>query len=241
MEKANYQPLVIKDLSRVFNGRTALSNVSFELNEGEFLAILGRNGAGKSTLINILADILQPSSGSIELFEKSVSDIEAKKLRGVVFQEHKLEGLFTGKEILVIHGLYYGLSKKQSEDEAEKILSFMELLEYANKRITTYSVGMKRRLEVGRALLHKPRLLLLDEPTSDLDIEIREKIWALLRKMKNEFKLSILLSTHDLTEAKELADRVIVLENGNIVKEVKKQNISKNEAFFRGLLGEGTA
>jgi len=219
--------LQVHGLVKQYPEKRAVDSISFKLKMGEFLVLLGENGSGKSTLINILAGVDLNYSGNAKVFGVLPSNLHAKKKRGVVFQEHKLDSYLSGKEHLLAHGFFYKMPKKEIEEASAKLLKFVHLEDYADKPIKTYSAGMIRRLEIARALLHNPTILLLDEPTSDLDSGIKKKIWQYLKELKKDLNLSVLLATHDLKEAAELSDRIIVLENGKKKLELSKKQINE--------------
>ena len=227
--------LKAEGLCRQFGDKKAVDNVSFSLKEGEFLVLLGKNGSGKTTALNIFAGVDKPTSGQAEIMGVKPFNQSAKKIRGVVFQEHVLEGFYTGRETLLIHGILYGVEKKELEKQAHELLGFMEINDYADKLVKTYSLGMRRRLDISRALIHKPKLLLLDEPTINLDPSIKLKIWDYIAELKRKFNLSVLLVTQDIDEAVKMADRVIVFKDGKILPVLSKKEI--NKAGLEKLLG----
>lgn len=219
----------VENLSKTYENVKALDNVSLQLPKGACLAVIGENGSGKSTLINIIASIVKPSNGSAKIFNKSCFSVDAKKERGIVFQEHKTSLFLTGEETLTIQGMLYGLSKKESKKKASELMQFVGLEEHAKDAVQTYSAGMKRRLEIAKGLVHNPKILLLDEPTGDLDVGIRQKIWKHINDLRKNYNLTVLLSTHDMNEALELADEILVLKNGKVILIEEKKVIGKTK------------
>lgn len=219
-------PIEVKNLTKDFSEKVVLENIFFKLKAGECLAIVGENGSGKSTLINIISDIIKASSGEIKIFGMPHNLLEAKRLRGIVFQENRFEGVFSGREILTFQGMLYGLSREERKKNIKKFLALVELTKAADKQVNTYSAGMKKRLELAKALIAKPKLLLLDEPTSNLDVKIKRKIWNYINEAKQKLSLSILLATHDLKEALELSDRIILLDK-KILLELNTKELTK--------------
>lgn len=219
--------IALKNLTKDYNGKKALDSVSFELSEEESIAILGENGSGKSTLLNIVAGILEQSTGSVRVYGKSPTDREVKQLRSVVFQEQLMDADLTGKEILIVHGMLYGMGRKERGEKAEELLKFMDLDGYQDKLIKTYSVGMKRRLILARALMHMPKILLLDEPTSGLDPSIKKKVWDYLSKFRKKFQLTLLLITQDMEEAITLGDKIMIMKDGKSMLLTEKENIDE--------------
>lgn len=202
----------VKNLTKDYEGKRVLDGLSFRLKEGECLAIVGENGSGKSTLINSLADILKPSGGEMLFFGKKYNLPESKRLRGIVFQENRFDGLFSGKEVLEFQGMFYGLGRQKIEENSRVLLRLVDLVDASKKQVLTYSAGMKKRLEIAKALMGEPKILLLDEPTSELDANIKQKIRDYIKQAKDRFRLTVLLATHDLMEALKISNRIIVLD-----------------------------
>ena len=227
--------LTVRNLTKKYGNVEAVSDISFTVRPHEIFALIGPNGSGKTTALNIFAGVDKPTSGQAEIMGVKPFNQSAKKIRGVVFQEHVLEGFYTGRETLLIHGILYGVEKKELEKQAHELLGFMEINDYADKLVKTYSLGMRRRLDISRALIHKPKLLLLDEPTINLDPSIKLKIWDYIAELKRKFNLSVLLVTQDIDEAVKMADRVIVFKDGKILSVLSKKEI--NKAGLEKLLG----
>ncbi|WP_022853345.1 ABC transporter ATP-binding protein [Thermodesulfatator atlanticus] len=208
----------VENLVKRYGAINALKGVSFEINEGELFALLGPNGAGKTTTIRILCGLTRPTAGQAFFFDISVFDnpVRAKKMAGLVPQAVNLDLELTVNENLLIHGLLYGLSRKEIRKRSRKLLEFAELLERAGSKVRTLSGGMRRRLLIIRALLHEPRILFLDEPTVGLDPHIRRKLWGLIKRIQQE-GTTILLTTHYIEEAEFLAERVAFIDGGRLV------------------------
>ncbi len=208
-------PIEIKNLVKKYGQVTAVNNVSFEMNPGEILGLLGPNGAGKTSIISTMVTLEKPTSGTIRIFGHNVEDEPriTKSLTGFVPQELMHHGYFDVIEILQFHSGYFG--RIHNNDHIEYLLKRLGLWEHRNKKVKQLSGGMKRRLLIAKALVHEPSLLLLDEPTAGVDIELRESLWEFVLELKAK-GLSILLTTHYLEEAEELCDRVGILQKGEL-------------------------
>jgi ABC-2 type transport system ATP-binding protein len=199
----------------------AVDGVDLNIETNTVYALLGPNGAGKTTTILILTTLLQPTSGSASIVGFDVVH-KARDVRGrigVTFQEMILDVELTGRQVLDYHGRFYGMKKAQRKAKITELLALVELEEAANRRISTYSGGMKRRLELARGLMTEPEVLFLDEPTLGLDPQNRANIWDYLRNLKEQRGLTLLLTTHYMDEAEHLADRVGIIDRGRIVVE----------------------
>ena len=209
----------IKDVSKVYDtGTQALKSVSLTISEGDFFALLGPNGAGKTTLIGILTGLTNKTSGTIEVFGVSIDTHPelAKTYIGLVPQEFNFNIFEKVIDIIITQAGYYGIGRKQALRDAEAILQEVGLWEKRNEKAMALSGGMKRRLMIARALIHHPRLLILDEPTAGVDVELRRSMWEFLKKM-NENGTTIILTTHYLEEAEQLCRNVAIINKGNIV------------------------
>ena len=210
----------MKNIVKEFDGIKAVNGISLEIEYGEIFALLGPNGAGKTTTINILATLLQPTKG-IALVNGYDVIKEAAKVRqsiGIVFQDPSLDDRLTAKENLDIHGRLYHMGKEERQRRIKEVLEMVELEDRANSIVKTFSGGMRRRLEIARGLMHKPRILFLDEPTLGLDPQTRRHIWEYIEKLREE-GVTVLLTTHYMEEADYLADRVAIIDKGRIVAE----------------------
>lgn len=194
----------------------ALKGIDLEVAAGEFFAILGPNGAGKSTLINSIAQTITKTSGTIEIFGTSIDDDpQGTKMQiGIMPQEIALDTFFTVEELLSIHSGYYGIA--DNSDYIEYLLKKVSLWGQRKKKVGTLSGGMKRRLMVAKALVHKPKLLILDEPTAGVDVELRHELWEFVKEL-NTSGMTIILTTHYLEEAQQLAKRVAIIDCGKVI------------------------
>jgi ABC-2 type transport system ATP-binding protein len=208
-------PLEISNLTKNYGLVEAVKNVSFALNSGEVFGLLGPNGAGKTSIISCIVTLEKPTKGVVRVggFDVQKSPREAKANVGFVPQEIINHGYFDVLEILHFQSGYFGLRK--NDERINYILNELRLYEHRNKKVKQLSGGMKRRLLIAKALVHSPRLLLLDEPTAGVDIELREQLWQFVRKLKAE-GVTILLTTHYLEEAEQLCDRVGLIDKGEI-------------------------
>ena len=213
--------LQIADLAKRYpTGVEALRGVSLEIAPGQMFGLLGPNGAGKSTLIHCTTGLAQPSSGSIEVFGHSAIDdyTQARQAVGLAPQEINLDHFLTTEETLDFHGGYFGMNKRERRERTEELLETFSLTAKADARTRTLSGGMKRRLILARAVMHRPRLLILDEPTAGVDVELRLELWHYVQKINQE-GTTILLTTHYLEEAEQLCDRIAFIADGQIVAE----------------------
>lgn len=211
--------LSIQKLQKIYkNGFHALKGIDLNVAEGDFFALLGPNGAGKTTLIGILSSLVTKTSGKITVFGKNVdAELQAvKSYIGLVPQEFNFSVFDKVLEIVVTQAGYYGIPKKIAHERAEKYLTQLSLWEQRNDTPRMLSGGMKRRLMIARALMHHPRLLILDEPSAGVDIEIRRSMWELLREI-NAQGTTIILTTHYLEEAENLCRHIAIIDHGNII------------------------
>ncbi len=213
--------LHIEDLAKRYpNGVEALRGVSLEIQPGEFYGLLGPNGAGKSTLIHCATGLAQPSGGAIRIFgHDATGDYgKAREAVGLAPQELNLDWFLTVEETLDFHGGYFGMPGKERRERSKELLEIFSLVEKRDERTRTLSGGMKRRLILARALMHRPRLLILDEPTAGVDIELRLELWHYVQRINGE-GTTILLTTHYLEEAEQLCDKIAFIAEGQIVGE----------------------
>jgi len=214
------QALSIKNLSKIYpNGKKALNDISFDVEEGDFFALLGPNGAGKSTTIGIVSSLVNKTSGNIKIFDYDLSHdpVNAKSLIGLVPQEFNFNIFEKVSDVLVTQAGYYGIPKHIAHPRVEKFLNDLGLWEQRNNRIRFLSGGMKRRLLIARALIHSPKLLILDEPTAGVDIELRRLLWDFLVKL-NQSGVTIILTTHYLEEAEQLCRNIGIIHQGNLIE-----------------------
>jgi ABC-2 type transport system ATP-binding protein len=212
--------IAVKDLVEVYaDGTKAVDNISFSVEDGEFFGFLGPNGAGKSTTIKILTTLLKKTSGDVTVAGFDV-DKDAKKIRkviGVQSQETTVDGDLTGRENLLLQGHFQQMSGENLKNRVDELLRLVELESAANKRARNYSGGMKKRLDLATALIHEPKLLFLDEPTTGLDPQSRTTIWAYLQRLNKEEGKTIFLTTQYLEEADKLCKRLAIIDFGKIV------------------------
>jgi ABC-2 type transport system ATP-binding protein len=209
----------VESLTKTFKDVTAVDGVSFSVPEGELFGLLGPNGAGKTTTINILSTLLRPTSGRAEVagHDVTASRDEVRKAIGVVFQEPALDGKLTGRENLEFHAMMYGLGKEERRRRIEEVLGLVELTDRAATLVEKYSGGMKRRLEISRGLIHRPRVLFLDEPTLGLDAQTRRHIWEYIQRLSRDHGVTIVLTTHYMEEADILCQRIAIMDHGRFV------------------------
>lgn len=211
------KPLVIKNLVKSYGSVEALKGISFEIAEGEVFGLLGPNGAGKTTTIANIVTLEKPTSGSISVFGYDVQkkSQHAKKLIGYVPQELIHHGYFTVEQILRFYSSFFGITG--IDRHIEYLLTRLDLWNHRKKLVNQLSGGMKRRLLIAKALIHSPRLILLDEPTAGVDVELRQTLWDFIRELREQ-GTSILLTTHYLEEAEMLCDRIGILRHGTLEK-----------------------
>ena len=209
----------IENLTKRFGERIAVAGIDLEIKSGEIFGLLGPNGAGKTTTVTILTLLSKKKSGSVKIcgYDIEKDSERIKELIGVVPQHMSLDQDLTGRENLVLQARLHHLKNKAAmEQRINEILEFVELTDRADDKSRRYSGGMKRRLMIGMALLHKPKMLFLDEPTVGLDPQVRRKMWDLIRKM-NEAGMTVLLTTHYIEEADQLCRRVAIMNRGRII------------------------
>ena len=211
--------LKITQLTKTYpNGFAALKGIDLTVPQGGFFALLGPNGAGKSTTIGIISSLFKPSSGSVEIFGVDLlkQPAKAKQFLGVVPQEFNFMQFEKVEDILIAQAGYFGIPPKQSRPRAEKLLKALGLWEKRDNKARMLSGGMKRRLMIARALMHRPKLLILDEPTAGVDIELRRSMWDFMQQINTEEGTTIILTTHYLEEAEQLCKNIAILDQGEI-------------------------
>ena len=222
-------PLVdVKNLVRRFHDFTAVNNISFRVNHHEIFGLLGPNGAGKSTTIKMICTLLQPNAGTITVAGHDVLQ-ESDAVRsaiGIVFQDTSLDSGLSAQENLEFHCMMYHIPRAERAGRIQALLDMMELTEFKDRLVKTYSGGMRRRLEIARGLLHEPRLLILDEPTVGLDPQTRSYIWQYVRNLRAQHDTSIFMTTHYMDEA-EYCDRIAILDHGEIIALDTPQNLKR--------------
>ena len=232
----------VQNLSKKFGDLTAVDNISFEVNKGEIFAFLGPNGAGKTTTIKMLTTLLHPTSGVVELdgLDPTVARDEVRKRFGVVFQDPSLDQDLTAWENMEIHGVLYGVARKERRERATDLLRLFELWDRKDALVKTFSGGMRRRLEIARGLLHTPRVLFLDEPTLGLDPQSRNQMWTHVKSLNETDQVTVFLTTHYMDEADRVAQRIAIIDHGRIVaigssRELKEQTETESleDAFLK--------
>ena len=219
--------LDIQQLRKTYQGGVeALKGIDLAVEEGDFYALLGPNGAGKSTTIGIISSLVNKSAGSVKVFGYDIDTQleQAKAQIGLVPQEFNFSQFEKVEQIVVQQAGFYGVPRKVAEERAEKYLTQLDLWEKRDKQARTLSGGMKRRLMIARALMHEPRLLILDEPTAGVDIEIRRSMWQFLQQLNAE-GITIILTTHYLEEAEMLCRNIGIIDKGRIVENTSMRNL----------------
>jgi ABC-2 type transport system ATP-binding protein len=214
-------PIVqVENLTKEFGSLKAVKGVSFEIQEGEIFGFLGPNGAGKSTTINMLTTLLKSTSGNASIcgYDIHKHPSEVRRSVGVVPQEYTADEDLTGLDNILLCADLYGIPRSNSKPHAEELLALVELSDAAKRKVSTYSGGMRRRLELACGLINYPRLLFLDEPTLGLDVQTRSAVWKYIRMLKVEYHMTLFLTTHYLEEADSLCDRIAIIDHGQIVK-----------------------
>ncbi len=211
--------IAIEKLVKKYGNFTAVDGISFEVKEGETFGLLGPNGAGKTTTIKMLTTLLPPSHGSARVagFDVVKEQNDVRKNIGIVFQDPSLDEDLTGLENLQFHAILYKIPKEKRDRKIAEVLKLVELEDKADTLVRNYSGGMKRRLEIGRGLIHEPRVLFLDEPTVGLDPQTRRHIWDYIKKLATAGNITLILTTHYIEEADYLCDRVAFVDHGRIV------------------------
>lgn len=219
--------LEIRHLCKTFGSKIALNGVSLSLEQGEIFALLGPNGAGKSTLISLVAGFSKKTDGEIVVFGENLeTDPQSAKMQmGIMPQEIALDSFFTAREVLENHGALYGM--RNQKEHVDFLLHKFGLWDQRNEESFRLSGGMKRRLMVAKALVHKPKILILDEPTAGVDVELRQNLWDFVRELHAE-GVTILLTTHYLEEAEALADRIAIINHGKIIATDTTKNLLAN-------------
>ncbi len=219
--------LSITGLSKTYeDGTAALAGLDLEVPAGEFFGLLGPNGAGKTTLINAVCNLIRTSSGEIRVFGHEHTTLEARRLVGVAEQDPNLDRFLAVRESLIYHGGYFGMPRREATARADEMIDAFDLRAKAGALTTKLSGGMKRRLTLARALLHRPRLVILDEPTAGVDIELRHDLWRYIRRLHQE-GTTIVLTTHYLEEAESLCEDIALIARGAIVARDSADNLMR--------------
>ena len=207
-----------KSLSKSFGDLKAVDDISFNVENGEIFGFLGPNGAGKSTTMMILTTLLKPTSGQalVSGFDVKTNPKQVRQKIGYVQQESTVDEYLTGRENLLLQARLNHIPKDLIKERIDEVLELIELSDKQNDAVVTYSGGMRKRLDIAGGLLHRPKVLFLDEPTVGLDIQTRRKIWKYIKKIHEEFEMTIFLSTHYMEEADQLCDRIGIIDGGKI-------------------------
>ena len=232
----------INNLSKIYKNQKkySLDNISLEIKSGIIFGLLGPNGAGKSTLINILADLVYKTSGTINIFGKDYSKelYEIKPRIGIVPQELNMDPFFTPYELLELQAGLYGVPKEKRQ--TKKILSLLALEDKSDAYARTLSGGMKRRLLIAKAMVHDPEILVLDEPTAGVDVELRQTLWENIKSLKAQGK-TIIITTHYLHEAENLCDEIAIINKGKLLIADKTKNIKSKMNFKKIIIEHGNS
>jgi ABC-2 type transport system ATP-binding protein len=233
--------LAIRNLKKTYDsGLVALRGIDLEVGEGEFFGLLGPNGAGKTTTINVLTSLVRKSSGTVKIFGHDI-DVEfakAKRLIGLVPQEFNFSIFEKVRDIVIQQAGYYGIERKSATARAEHYLRQLDLWEKRNVPARELSGGMKRRLMIARALVHEPKLLILDEPTAGVDVELRRSMWQFLTEIHRAGR-TIILTTHYLEEAEQLCERIGIINHGELIADAPKREMLRKldkETFVLDIL-----
>jgi ABC-type multidrug transport system, ATPase component len=227
----------VRNFTKKYGDFIAVNDISFDVEEGSIFAFLGPNGAGKSTTINTLCTIFEKTSGTLLINGKDVSSqkSEVRAAIGVVFQDSTLDAKMTIEENLKMHCVFYNIPRKEVEERIQFVLKLVDLLGERKKSVSALSGGMKRRVEIARGLIHYPKVLFLDEPTTGLDPQTRAHIWEYLLKLQKERNITIFLTTHYMEEA-EICNKIAIIDNGVIVAHdtpyALKKEFTKDKAYI---------
>ncbi len=247
MDRGSKPIVSVQNLTKRFGNFTAVDDISFSVHAKEIFALLGPNGAGKTTTIKMLITLLGPTTGDGKIsefnFVKQPADV--RRVIGYVPQSISVDGTLTAYENLMLMAQLYDIPRKERAGRIKEILSFLNLEDYAKVLVRKFSGGMIRKLEIGQAMIHHPKVLFLDEPTSGLDPIARQNVWKHLRELRDQFGTTIIFTTHQMDEAEDMCNRVAIMNNGKIsaigsVQELKEKTKNKNASlddvfiFFTG-------
>ncbi len=221
----------VKDLVKVYNGSIrAVDNISFDVEEGEIFGFLGPNGAGKTTTIKMLTTLLLPTNGVLKVcgYDSVKQPTEVRRSIGLVPQELTVDDDLTGRENMLLQATLYGVDQKLAKERIDELLVLVRLEDAADRLVKTYSGGMRKRLELAEGLIHRPRVLFLDEPTLGLDIQTRTTMWQHIRELKKSSNMTVFMTTHYLEEADSLCDRIGIIDRGKIMALDTPHNLKKS-------------
>jgi ABC-2 type transport system ATP-binding protein len=219
----------LEHLTKRYDDLIAVDDLSLSIDDGEFFGLLGPNGAGKTTTLMMLTTLLRPTSGQARVngFDLVRQALSVRRSIGIVFQDPSSDDTLTGYENLKLHGLLYAMPAALREQRIAEVLELVDLTERKNTIVRHYSGGMRRRLELARGLMHRPKVLFLDEPTLGLDPQSREHIWAYVERMVADEKTTVVLTTHYMEEADRLCDRLAIIDHGRIVALDSPENLKR--------------
>ena len=229
----------VQELTKRYGEQVAVDHISFRVKAGSLIGFLGVNGAGKTTVINMLATLLKPDGGKVSVcgYELGKEDNKIREAIGIVYQQNCLDELLTVKENLLCRGILHGLSKKEAQQQYDKLTEILKLGDITKKKYKTLSGGQKRRCEIAAALMHAPKILFLDEPTTGLDPATRIDVWNIIEQLQREERMTVFLTTHYMEEAAK-ADDIIIIDRGRIITsgtpfELKEQYASDKLKLYR--------
>jgi len=234
--------ITVEHLIKKFGDITAVNDISFNVKKGEVFAFLGPNGAGKTTTIKILTTLMDQTSGRVTLngIDPKINKDGVREGFGIVFQDPSLDEELTAYENMHFHGVLYNIKKDLMKSRIEELLQFVELWDRKDHIVKTFSGGMRRRLEIARGLLHHPKILFLDEPTTGLDPQTRNHIWSYIVKLSQDENITVFFTTHYIEEAEKIAERVAIIDHGKLLtvetpKVIMKNTKTKNleDAFIK--------
>jgi ABC-2 type transport system ATP-binding protein len=212
------EAIIVENLVKIYPRVKAVDGISFTIPEREIFGLLGPNGAGKTTTMRILLTLIKPTSGNVSVLGINALAYpdKVREMAGYVPQDVSVDGEITGYENILIYAKLYGMPSDQRKQRIKEVLEYLDLQDRANTMVNTFSGGMMRRLELAQALVNRPRMLFLDEPSIGLDPNARNAIWELVKKLRDEFGTTILLTTHDMVEADALCDRIGIMDRGKL-------------------------
>ena len=222
--------LSIKNLRKIYDNKfEALKGIDLDIEQGDFFALLGPNGAGKSTTIGIITSLVNKTSGQVKIHGVDIDEdfSKAKTFVGVVPQEFNMNWFEKVEDIILVQAGYYGIPLSEAKPRCEKLLKQLDLWDKRDDQARMLSGGMKRRLMIARAMIHNPKLLILDEPTAGVDIELRRSMWEFIKKLNKEEEITIILTTHYLEEAEELCKNIAIINKGEIVENTSMKKLLK--------------
>ena len=217
------------NLRKEYDKLIALDNLNLQVNEGEIFGLLGPNGAGKTTTLMTLTTLIKPTSGTAKVngYDIVKNPSMVRKSIGIVFQDPSSDDILTGYENLKLHGMLYGMPVDLREERIKEVLKLVDLTDRKDERVKKYSGGMRRRLEIARGLMHRPKVLFLDEPTLGLDPQTRENIWQYIENLSGHGEMSIIITTHYMEEADRLCSRLAIIDRGKVVALDSPSNLKK--------------